>query len=488
MKKVFILQIFIFFLPFMGFSQKKESMTGMAKRSNFLSPLGFQDRIGYSKYLLGGSGKYIKYKNPDFNIRIEPSLPYKDSLPYKELLNSGLTSLLFEYKNYDGVFSESNYLIFACGNYKVVYKDLLKFINNRIFTNQKFLMIIYNWIKPYYEGVFNELTYNEQILLKNKLLLAEKYIELIIVERKENKFNEFLSENGLENDERLTGFFKRRIMKKQWTVADCKSWIERIKKDMPALKNPNHPSSHFQITSEIQPNLFIACNDIGKYFLLDKQYQKLSDAWDYIEKGPANEINLYRTKREDDLFHFYIGDRGELIKPTDANWMEWKYLNDTSISFKKRTDINGSYSGYYEGTFYTGSKKEFIKVRSVLVGFDEKKIGRIYNEQGALLSEQEFQKQCDTILIPNLDNPDKIIEDINCIDIPLEFLNQDKWIIFRNLNNQYGLIDLNGKILLPFHYAFMYTNDEQDKIMAGEEISGAEIIFNIVEEKLEKIK
>jgi len=194
-----------------------------------------------------------------------------------------IKSMMLEYKNYKSNSVITAYAIFALGNYSVITESLLTIINELILPNQLFLKSIYEWIKPAYVKTFNSLTAEEQELLLGKLHLAENFVQFVLIEKNENKYNQWINSMKIKNriigdeetydDEKIKGFFKRRIDKKQWTTKDCMFWILQLKNDFtPLLKNKEIASSHFQFIKQIDTKHSIVVNHIGYYFVVNRDF------------------------------------------------------------------------------------------------------------------------------------------------------------------------------------------------------------------------
>lgn len=94
------------------------------------------------------------------------------------MVESGVQSLLFEYKNYEGQVTSAWYLLLAMGNYSKITPELLKWVNAKIFPDQDLLKSIYQWLLPTYRSVFEDLTYEEQLLITAKLESARQFVLL----------------------------------------------------------------------------------------------------------------------------------------------------------------------------------------------------------------------------------------------------------------------------------------------------------------------
>ena len=239
-----------------------------------LEPMGFSIHGFTTYYLSGGADAYLEYKEPAISIKEPTHLPKLKDYTYSELLLSFIQSLLFEYKNYKGSENLSAYSFFGLGNFRIINDELLKYANNKILNNQKTLQVIYDWMLPYYQTTFNSITVEEQQVMVRNLEIGEQYVVLVLEKKNQAAFDQWIKKNEYTIDEKTIGFLNRRIDKKQWTIADCKMWISRIKKYfLPIVKNPEMLSSHYQITEVINDNLFIAVNHKGEYVLIYKDFK-----------------------------------------------------------------------------------------------------------------------------------------------------------------------------------------------------------------------
>lgn len=446
--------------------------------SDFLCPDGLSTN-GYStSYLLDGSSAYVKYKSPAITVSVPDSFPLKMEIPYNKLLLSGLKSMLFEYKNYKGHVTSVSYTLFGLGNYSEMNETILSAINKNIFPNQNVLLAIYEWIKPHYIKVFKELTFNEQKLLFDKLQLADQYINLVIKDNNERKFQKWLRENGINDDPTLTSFFKRRISKRQWSVQDCLTWIKRIKNDFPALKDKNKPASHFQVTEHINANLKVACNDVGFYFLIDSGYNKLSDQYVFIASDNKESFSLYPTPNLNDNYKFYIDDDGALIKPIDSSWKDWSFLNDTIVRFEKKkvsdTGAKGLYNTRIQREVMSGYENIFpIESANALVALKaDESIGKIYNYQGNFFINEDLEIELLSLIDINTER--------TVYTIPVTLINDNKWMIIRNQLGKYGLSQVDGKLLLPFNYYDISFYQEKNQIITKTSEDAPQQVYRIV--------
>ena len=285
--------------------------------NSLLCPKGFSRNGSTIYYLEGGIDAYLVYKDPDLNVEVPESLPYQQYVPYKDLLLSGVKSLLFEYKNYQGMMDLTSYMVFGLGNYNIITTELLQFANEKILPDQKCLKSIYGWIKPYYKRAFKTLTYEEQKLLFEKIGMAEKYVLYVLNMKNKQKYAAYLEAKGLTEDTKLESFLKRRIDKRQWTIEDCNYWLRTLRNDFtPLLKKKENPASHYQITDSIQANLMIACNHKGDYYLLDSSYNQLTKQhYKFMSRGVDGRINAYMAYDYWSKELYHIDSYGKLSGP-----------------------------------------------------------------------------------------------------------------------------------------------------------------------------
>lgn len=268
----------------------------------------------FSYSLSGAAFAYVEYNKPSFEINVPEAFPEKQSIPYEKLLFSSIYSLLYEYKNYDGQFNLTAYSIFALGNYQKLRNESLVIINEIIFPNKKYMEMIYHWVKPYIVKTFNSLTYKEQKRLLVKLSMAERYVWNVMKEKNLTKYNQWLTANGYEYDDKIVGFLQRRIDKKQWKIEDCQYWINVLKTQFtPLLKDKNQLKSHYQVTDIINNKYMIACDHIAYYYILDKQYNKVfKDKFRLIQFNGLNELLAYPEMDYDKFQKFNINAQGEI--------------------------------------------------------------------------------------------------------------------------------------------------------------------------------
>ncbi|MEY3322064.1 MAG: hypothetical protein RLZZ417_1647 [Bacteroidota bacterium] len=267
-------------------------------------------------YCLSGSGPYVMYDKPVFEVNIPEILPEKEQIPYVDLLFSGIYSLLYEYKNYDGLFPKTSLSVFALGNYRDLSNEVLEILNKTILPNRSYLETIYQWVKPYYIKTFNSLTYKEQKTLLIKLNMAERYVLNVLKEKNEKKYEDWLLKNEYEPDEKLVGFLQRRIDKKQWKIADCDYWINELKVQFtPLLKNKDFLNSHYQVTDVINDKYMIACNHAARYYIMDKKYNKLyEDEFLFIQLVEGDTLMAYPEINYKKFQKFTIDKNGDIQK------------------------------------------------------------------------------------------------------------------------------------------------------------------------------
>lgn len=308
------LVVFLFLINISSvFSQNLDSDIFTIKPKRFSI---YETPNGEIGYCLSGSGPYVMYDKPGFEVNIPENLPKKQKIPYTKLLFSGIHSLLYEYKNYDGRFPKTSLSVFALGNYSVLSDEVLEILNKSILPNRGYLETIYQWVKPYYIKTFNSLTYKEQKTLLIKLDMAERFVLNVLKEKNEKKYEQWLEVNGYESDEKLVNFLQRRIDKKQWKIADCDYWINEIKVQFtPLLKNKNILNSHYQFIGDINDKYMITCNHNARYVIMDKQYNKLfEDDFSLIQLEEENILKAYPEINYKNFQIFVIDKQGNILK------------------------------------------------------------------------------------------------------------------------------------------------------------------------------
>jgi hypothetical protein len=263
-------------------------------------PTGFRP----SNQLLEGSYSQegLLYENPCVNVKSPSAEISRINLEWKNLLISGISSLLFEHKNYPNDRQISSYSIFANGNYSEINEATLSTLNSVVLGNQFLLKKIYYWITPYYKNAFSLLTVEEQQMIWNDLCVAEIYINYAVEKKQYNQYRALLISNHLKEDEKITGFLKRRINKKQWTINDCKYWISRIKKDVESLqKNSAQKSSHYQVTDKVSKDLFVVTNWKGDFTLVNNKFKPLIKETYKLILRRGDSLYAYRSAENNDF-------------------------------------------------------------------------------------------------------------------------------------------------------------------------------------------
>jgi hypothetical protein len=146
--------------------------------------------------------------------------------------------------------------------------------------------------------------------------MAERYVLNVLKEKNEKKYEQWLEVNGYKSDEKLVEFLKRRIDKKQWKIADCDYWINELKIQFtPLLKNKNVLNSHYQIIGDINDKYMIACDHNARYFIMDKQYNKLfKDDFSLIQWEEGNTLIAYPEIYYKKFQTFVIDKQGNISK------------------------------------------------------------------------------------------------------------------------------------------------------------------------------
>lgn len=297
----------ILFSPFIGSAQQK------IKVNPYIQPKGFSTNGYTTYYLTGGGSAYLMYSDPPISISVPADMPHQKKIPYKDLLYSGLSSLLLEYKNYNGAKDLSAYSIFALGNYCMLPDKLLPMINKIIFPDRSLLIRLYKWAKPHYMDVFSSLTVEEQETLINKLLTAEQYVAYVLKGKNKAGYQKWLSSNKIKPDIKVTGFLARRVQKKQWNADDCAYWVNVLKKDfMPLVKNKKIPATHYQVTNLLNARLMIATDHVGRYYILDTKFKKKTlEPYLFIQRQEDSSIRAYRSYEYSDYDAYEITPDGE---------------------------------------------------------------------------------------------------------------------------------------------------------------------------------
>ena len=434
-----------------------------------LLPIGFNT----SDHLMLGaiSGNTVLYATPDIEINEPPKLLPDMNVNWVELLQSGIKSLLFESKNYGGADLLSSYSVFANGNYSVIDERLLKIANRFLFRNKTTLNKLYNWALPSYQEAFQLLTYEEQEVQQRNLQVAEKYIQLVLANKNIRGYNAWLRKMSIEEDEKVTGFLKRRVMKGQWTIDDCRYWVSRIKKDfMPLMKNKGNPASHYQITEQITNNLFIAVDGKGKFFLLDRQFKALTHPFQYIYRKDDQLIAM-RSDSDDDSFIYSISEYNEKGSFNMLPFPEWN-------TYTPITDSSGIFTARRMSGIYDLKNKRFIldscqfirsvahsqyviakKIRNLFIEQEEYESNHhlIYNFNGQKLTDEAVyvKEEIDY-------STDETVFTYNVSTSP-----DGKIIAFVNKDKKAGLIDSSGKLVASFQYEWVDFSEYPHKVHCG---------------------
>jgi hypothetical protein len=450
-------------------------------------PIGFRPN---NQMLEGGFSSDISliYETPCRNIT-EPSAKLnRIPLPWRSLLNSGISSLLFEHKNYPEYKEISSYTLFANGNYSVINQKTLSIANKFLFGHKIILNEIYRWALPYYQEAFSLLSTEEQQELFQQLEIAEKYISVSIKHQSVSNYENWLKEKKITEDEKIIGFLKRRCMKKQWTLNDCRYWLTKIRKDFsPLLKNSQESASHYQLIEKVLPNLLVVCNHQGDFYITDSQYHLLdSQSFRFIVKK-KNELNAYRTKIENDFRVYHLQfhkDFGYLEKYPTPHWNHYSTVNDSLWQF-----YTTEYTGIYDN----------IKKRTII---DSCKTLTVYEDASIFIAESTHTA-VDTFydiygikqirptltstghLIYSIDG--KMISNMEVLSIPYDIYDENgntvsnkqvysfymtddyQFFIFRNNHEKVGVINRLGNIIIPFQYRQIDISEDRAYFLAIDE-------------------
>jgi len=461
MKSIFLLSGFLMLLN-QGYSQSDSCQNPL------LCPQG----ITRGKSLEGAFGPYLEYRQPDYQISIPRELGYQNNLPYHDLLQSGLNSLLLEYKNYHGDVTASSYLIFSYGNYHPFKKEILDFLNQNVFGNRKILLTIFDWINPYYQRVFQELTVEEQKILYSKSKQAEQYVQLVMKEKNYEKFEQWLLENDEKKDEKLVGFFERRVQKKQWTLADCEFWVKKVKDSFPKMKDEKLVSSHYQVIQNIENGIQIVTNHLGYYFITaDQQNQVLTKEQNFIQYQPFDRSFLifermnhrYSTK-------CYLDENNVLEFPIDPSWSDWRWLSENLIYAEKESDEEPLTKLLFDTK---NSKVLFTDFGFLIPSFNGKFLEliqqdghlKLLNSDGIELTKQELVIQITTVIDPISYEKEEIF-------IPIIHYSMDgKFLIIENSKAKFGMMDENGIEILPFKYEKLAFSEDSKMVLVWKKLN-----------------
>ena len=451
------------------------------------------------------SSSYFYLKSENFlNLDSQfTDVKFNKEISYFDLLKSGIKSLLLEYKNYRGKVTSSAYLIFSLGNYNQLTDEVLETLNTSVLPNQGILKTLYTIVKPSYKNAFKSLTFEEQIVLLNKITLCENYIEFVLINKDEKSFKKWRESSNIDFDEKAIGFLKRRVTKGQWTIKDCKYWMVQLKKDFsPLLKDPNLVESHFQILQNIQENLNIVANHNGTYFLMDNQYNKIIDK-NYNSLSFDNK-EIYFTDEFKKTGMYRINHNGSLEFPLKEHWMYWEKFNEHKIycSFTQNDTIfPGEIDEYGELSFDTllVPKKFFgiydAKIDNIILEspnpFDffgdfilveiEEKLRKEYeleeDEESLYLFSKNAKKILDkpicgysTMYLDSFGEP-TIDDEGNfqyLISLPIRDINNGNLKVISSCEGKSGVVDSNGNIIIPFVYDNFYEDIiENENIIVG---------------------
>ena len=424
-------------------------------------PTGFRP----TNQLLEGSYSQegLLYETPCKSIISPSSRISSINLDWKRLLNSGVSSLLFEHKNYPNDRQISSYSIFANGNYSIMNEGTLNTLNSVVLGNQFLLKQIYYWITPYYKNTFSLLTVEEQQMIRNDLCVAELYINYVLEKKQYNQYRALLISNHLKEDEKITGFLKRRINKKQWTINDCKYWISRIKKDVESLqKNSVQKSSHYQVTDKVSKDLFVVTNWKGDFTLVNNKFKPLIKETYKLILRRGDSLYAYRSAENNDFriykINFSAKENSTHFFPK-KNWNSYYSISDTTYYFTTNR-LSGIYdhkhnryiidscssicfddqnAGFFADRFFTKGIDEYGLPEFANTGF------LYYDFNGKKICDQSFEA---IEFMTWDDNGNYLIKK----RLSIERSSDNKIMVLENVNHQHGAIDINGKIIVPFNY------------------------------------
>jgi hypothetical protein len=470
-----------------------------------LIPKGFDNE----RYLIGSfsSNDHIDYELNTIDIKDSQTLPLKESISYKQLLESGIKSMMLEYKNYKSNSVITAYAIFALGNYSVITESLLAIINELILPNQLFLKSIYEWIKPTYVKTFNSLTVEEQELFLGKLQLAENFVWFVLIKKNENKYNQWIDSMKIKNgitgdketydDEKIKGFFRRRIDKKQWTTEDCMFWILQLKNDFtPLLKNKEITTSHFQFIKQIDTKHAIVVNYIGQYFVVNRDYDvETTKPYAYINIKKPNALIAYRSFNNMDYQIISMANNGDLVFPLKDEWSSFYYLTDSAIYFEKNIKVKDNYFDEMpemaslinlrvQGIFNEKNNKVmldscksifYVKNSKIILAQKIDNYFYLYNYSGELVCNDKINIEENRVETID-ENGDSKVDTV--YKFPFVFSNDNSLIIVVNKKGKKGCVNSAGKLIVPIIYETMVFSDKKNEIIAQETKSGKKIRFD----------
>ncbi len=103
---------------------------------------------------------------------------------------------------------------------------------------------------------------------------------------------------------------------------------------------------------------------------------------------------------------------------------------------------------------------------------------KIYNYNGQLISNE------DVVMVPTeFFDESGNTEIVHSVEI--QSIHNNKWLIIRNKKHKYGLLHNDGAILLPFNYYNIDISKEQNEIIVVENEDGTEIVYSIIEDRIE---
>lgn len=435
-----------------------------------LKPIGFIDSDHLMEGFIG-SNSTIEYETPSIEIKKSPDILPALQINYTDLLMSGIKSLLFEYKNYRGGDHLSSYSVFANGNYSVIDEKLLGIANKYLFRNRTLLNQLYKWALPSYREAFQLLTYEEQHMQQKNLEVAEKFIELVLKQKNRKAFNAWLRKKGVEEDEKITGFLKRRILKKQWTIDDCSYWLARIKKDiMPLMKDPGKGSSHYQNIEKINEKLYMAVDGKGYYFMVNEKYKPLTYGYAYIIQQGDSLIAM-RSDSDDDSYIYSISEYNQNGTFKLLPFPEWN-------TYTPITDSSGIFTSRRKSGIYDQKNKKYILdnctfIRNVAHSpyviakkmYGDYPEGKEHEARHYLLYNYNGQKLTDeaVYVYEEMDySTDEIVCTYNVATSP-----DGKIIAFVNEDKKAGLIDSSGKLVASFQYEWVDFSEYPHKVYGG---------------------
>ena len=429
-----------------------------------LKPIHF---VPGSRMLEGmiGNENVVEYKHPCTGITEPTGLFVTGGLNYKQLLESGIKSLLFEYKNYEGASDLSAYSVFALGNYSAVTPAVLRVANKYFFGNRKMLQSVYDWAIPYYRKTFSFLTVEEQLLQKKNLLIAEKYTNMVLAQKNYSGFRSWLKQSGWREDKKITGFLARRVNKLQWTVEDCRYWISKLKADfLPLIKDAREASAHYQITDTLENDLYTAVNHIGEFTLINKTFQPVIKQYALLLRE-NNLVYAFRSHRRGDYRVYNLNDYTQKGVFTDFPFKEWinaSPITDSSYLFYTR-NYYGIYDHRNNKMLLDSCEKIFAIENTSFFIVTKQQISPgyfIHDKEGRRIGNEDIN--VDT----SVSSPSE--ESIRySLYYNIEIFFEGRLLIFRNGNSRCGAMDSTGKTVVPFKYDSINVEEKTGRIGAS---------------------